>query len=235
MELNDLDHNLNKISKSIEENSSKSVFIKEKYIIQQKILNHLIDIYQTKAKYQTPKAKETKKTIRYKSTLPLPLPSIQQTYPLSPVTISQRDEKEKPKISILSPKDKKKKNQKDKLKHLKDLLTKRANHRAKEEKEHMLILKDNLFLYKDNLRLENINRRNLVITKKKIMDESILNYKQYKKSYIDLMNSNDILQLNEENTHKRNELAFWKKQTEEKLSKANSMGSLLFMTQHNHH
>lgn len=231
MECNDLDYNLNKISRSIEERSPKSVFIKKKYIIQQKILNQLIDIYQIKAKYQTPKANTTRKAMRFKSTMPMPLPSIHQIYPLSPpVSMSRRREKERQNLSLQLPIEKKEVH-KDKLINLRELLTKKAKQKAKEQKENMMILKDNLCLYKDNLRLENKNKKNIVMIKKKIMNESILNYQQCKKDYIDFLNNYDINQLNEENENKKNELVFWKKQTFEKMKKSNSMSSLLFMTQ----
>lgn len=226
---------LEKIKKTLEERSPNSSLTREKYIKQQKLLNRLIDVYKIKSKYHSPHSTTTttrRKHLNYKS----PLPFInKKCEPLSPSSVyinkNNDDINKTQELFAQSPTQLKKDNQKEKLTYLKMLLVLKSSQKAKEEKNKMQVLNDNLKLYRNNLILEKITNRNVVLTRRKIIEDSIDNYRQMKRNYIEQMNTNDIENLSKINKIKENELTFWKGQAQSKLRKSSSMTSDLFLTQ----
>lgn len=224
---------LEKIKKSLEERSPNSSLTREKCIKQQKLLNHLIGVYKIKSKYHSPHSTTTtRKHLNYKS----PLPFInKKCEPLSPSSVyinkNNDDINKTQELSAQSPTQIKKENQKEKLAYLKMLLVLKSSQKAKEEKNRMQVLNDNLKLYRNNLILEKITNRNVVLTRRKIIEDSIDNYRQMKRNYIELMNTNEIENLSKINKIKENEFTFWKRQAQSKLRKSYSMTSDLFLTQ----
>lgn len=214
---------LEKLIKAINDNNSNSASLKEKKILQQKMLHDLINKYKSQALFYD---KNQRQTLNRNSSLPvlsyqtnnnsnaytlsIPHQSLSEmnSAQVSSRTMMPTNQRcELPKAKV-----------KARLESLKELAVKKKKTKAKSHKNAMIILSDNVKVYKEQIRKENINKRQLVSTKKKLIFDSIVNYKKQKKDLLNNLNWCDIKELTKANEKKMQEKEYWKT----KMNKNNS-------------
>lgn len=201
-----------KIKASLEQNTDNSIMTREKYLLQQKILNQLISKYKHKAYLNNNKYNKKERNCSYTKAA---CPSVSMTsYAYSSVNNQNHFMINKPKH---------KQNIKEKMTKLKLQIEIKKKEQAKTQKKAMIILNDNIKLYQEQLMKEKVTIKKIVDIRKRVMNKSINQYKKLKDNYYKLMNNYDINKYKKANHEKERELNFWKNQSNKRSGSSQSL------------
>lgn len=202
---------LEKVSSEIE-NAKTILKKKEKSIVQQKLINNLLSIYQHKLLYYSSFTSKNKSEL--KKTPLVNLPKIKTLKSTKIKTLSSSHSA----VNLVSRKDRRM-NQYERIQKKKKELEEERREKAKNIRDKMKVMNDNLKLYRDSIVYENANKRRIINVQREIEKKSIENYRSNKKQLIDSLNESDFEKFSRENRRKINELTFLKRVVEEKKKK----------------
>lgn len=193
------------------QNAQTSINRRENSIIEQKLLNNLINVYQHRYMNLLKKEEETerKKYIMQKEEKKLEI-----LKPNFLPKIKSRGKSMPDLIKNLYPtpdfQRKKKQNQHEILEKVKIIQQAKKKKQALKFKNEMERLKNNLKIIRQNILQENRNKRNIVQIQQQIGLKKIDNYKIIRKKIVQLINEKEFNNFEKVNNSLKNKYKFWK-------------------------